>query len=128
MSLLIQIPFTNLEHALASVEKLLSELDAKLRYKIMFIIEEILTNLARHAEFQDREPDVTLEVQTSPMPQLEFNDNSEKFNMLEYPDPDIDEDIEKRELGGLGIFLTKKYAKNIEYLYENGYNTLRVLL
>ena len=128
MSLLIQIQLTDLENSLASIEKLLYELDAKLRYKVMFITEEVLTNLARHAEFQDRAPDVTLKVQTSPTPQLKFKDNAEKFNMLEYPDPNIDEDIERRALGGLGIFLTKKYAKNIEYLYENGYNTLRVLL
>jgi len=128
MHLSIQIELKKLHHSFSSIEKHFKELDPKLLYKIMLITEEILTNLARHANFQEKEPHVTLKIETSPLTQLIFQDNSKKFNILNYPTPNIEEELEKRGLGGLGIFLTKKYAQDIEYIYENGYNILKVLL
>jgi len=67
----------------------------------MFISEEILTNIEHYAEFLEKKPDIS----------LTLKDNAREFNMLEYPDADVDADIQNRELGGLGIYLTKKYAK-----------------
>jgi len=123
----IQIELNKIENSLAEIEKTLTHTEESLLYKIMFISEEIITNIARHADFEGKTPLVTLSLEEKNS-LLIFKDNAKKFNMLEYPDPDIDEDIEKRELGGLGIFLTKKYAKKIDYMYEKGYNILRIEL
>ena len=124
----IQIELDNLKDSFNRIEEQCSDFDANLMYKVMFISEEIITNLARHADFQARTPDVILSLETTHNLLLTFKDNAKKFNMLEYPDPNIEEDVQVRELGGLGIFLTKKYAKKIEYLYEDGYNILRIEL
>ena len=94
----------------------------------MFISEEILTNIERHAEFLVKEPDISLALQKADTIQLTFKDNAKEFNMLEYPDADVDVDIQNRELGGLGIYLTKKYAKEIHYFYKDGYNILKIIL
>ena len=128
MSLLVQIQLNRLHEAFTTIEKYFSHLDAKLLYKIMFISEEILTNIERHAEFLVKEPDISLALQKADTIQLTFKDNAKEFNMLEYPDVDVNADIQNRELGGLGIYLTKKYAKEIHYLYKDGYNILRVTL
>jgi len=101
MSILIQIQLNKLHEVFTTIEKYFSYLDIKLLYKIMFISEEILTNIEHYAEFLEKKPDIS----------LTLKDNAREFNMLEYPDADVDADIQNRELGGLGIYLTKKYAK-----------------
>jgi len=123
----IQIQLDKVENSLVEIEKNLTDTDETLLYKIMFIAEEIITNLARHADFEKKTPLVLLSLERDNT-LLTFKDNTKKFNMLEYPDPKIDADIESRELGGLGIFLTKKYAKKISYSYEDGFNILRISL
>jgi anti-sigma regulatory factor (Ser/Thr protein kinase) len=128
MSFLIQIQLNKLQDTLSNIEDYFSYLDAKLLYKVIFISEEILTNLKRHATFLKKDPDISLSIQTSNTIQLTFKDNAEAFNILEYPDADIDADIQNRKLGGLGIYLTKQYAKEIYYFYKDGYNILKIIL
>ncbi|MCR4900758.1 MAG: ATP-binding protein, partial [Treponema sp.] len=53
-----------------------------------------------------------------------FRDQGIPFNPLDRPDPDITLSAEDRRIGGLGIFLTKKYMNSVEYKYENGENIL----
>jgi anti-sigma regulatory factor (Ser/Thr protein kinase) len=46
------------------------------------------------------------------------------FDPLKKPDPDITLSAEERDIGGLGIFITKKTMDSISYAYENGENIL----
>ncbi len=131
---MIMIDLSNLGKSLLLVEqqleRLLPDLDAEKHYKAAFVSEEILSNLARHAHFENRTPDVSLKLDTGEQETLllTFKDNAKSFNLLDHPDPEIGGDIEETQLGGLGIYLTKQYATNIQYTYENGYNTLEILL
>jgi len=94
-----------------------------------FEIEEMLTNLARHADFENRTPDVSLDLDSREEALLlTFKDNAESFNLLDHPDPKIGGELEEAELGGLGVYLTKQYAKEIQYGQENGYNILKIFL
>ena len=113
-----------------SLETLAPNLDPKQHYKAAFVCEEILTNLARHADFENRTPNVSLKMDTLEKETLllTFRDNTKSFNLLDHPDPEIGGDIEEKELGGLGIYLTKQYAKEIQYCYEDNYNILKILL
>lgn len=131
---MIRVDLTNLEQSLLLVEQdfeaLEPPLDPKQHYKAMFVAEEMLSNLIRHADFNHRTPDVlfTLESTEQLALLLTFKDNANAFNILDYPDPKIGGTLEEAALGGLGIYLTKQYAQNIQYCYENGYNILKVLL
>ncbi|MEA1891088.1 MAG: ATP-binding protein [Campylobacterota bacterium] len=125
---MMKIQLGKMDKTLSDIEISLENLPQELLYKIMFICEEILTNLARHADFTNETPDVSLSLDTNSTTTLTFKDNAAKFNMLEYPDPDISSDIDERNLGGLGIYLSKKYSKNISYSYENNCNILKVTL
>ena len=49
------------------------------------------------------------------------------FDPLKKPDPDITLSAEKREIGGLGIFITKKTMDFVTYAYENGENILTMV-
>ena len=131
---MIYIDLNAMAETLADIEKQLEALDERIsdeqRYKANFVCEEILTNLSRHADFDNREADVSLTL-TIPGEQallLTFKDNSNPFNLLDFPDPEMDTALEEMSLGGLGIFLTKQYANELHYRYESSYNVLEVLL
>ncbi|MFA7083754.1 MAG: ATP-binding protein [Arcobacteraceae bacterium] len=119
-----------LEETLAKIETNINDVQEKAKYKVMFVAEELLTNIVRHANFEDRTPFVSLDIEFNEKSDfnIECKDNSKAFNPLQQEDPNINANIEDRELGGLGIYLTKKYAKNLEYLYEDGFNILRISL
>jgi len=130
---MIQIHLNHMAESLTQVEQTLTKFGVTLQqdkqYKAMFICEEILTNLQRHGDFGERKPHVTLSVKLQEEDlELTFKDNSKTFNLLEFPDPDIHASLEARETGGLGIFLTKKYAKELAYHFDNTYNYLKVVL
>jgi len=127
-----KMQLNNLGETLLNIEAYLEiecdNADPKSKYKVMFIAEELLTNLVHHADFEDKTPFVTFNIELNKKKnfQLECKDNSKTFNPLEQKDPDTHMDLEKRELGGLGIYLSKKYAQELEYIYKDGYNILRL--
>ena len=53
-----------------------------------------------------------------------MSDKGTPFDPLKKPDPDITLSAEEREIGGLGIFITKKTMNSVTYAYENGENVL----
>ena len=53
-----------------------------------------------------------------------MTDKGIPFDPLKKPDPDITLSAEEREIGGLGIFITKKTMDSVTYTYENGENIL----
>ncbi|MDE7353293.1 MAG: SpoIIE family protein phosphatase [Acetatifactor sp.] len=55
---------------------------------------------------------------------LIIEDDGIPYNPLERPDPDVEELLEKRTQGGLGIYLVKKRMDQIEYEYKDGMNRL----
>lgn len=130
----MQIDLDNMAELLAAVETELESFSDDLApnqiYKAALVCEEILTNLARHADFEGRDKDVTLSLVCNEdhTLQLTFKDNSKAFNFLDRPDPDINIPIEERIPGGLGVFLSKKYARELQYHCEKGYNILKILL
>ena len=55
-----------------------------------------------------------------------FKDNGIPYNPLARKDPDITLPLEERRIGGLGIYIVKKYMDNIDYAYENGMNVVTI--
>lgn len=104
------------------------ELSLALQNKIELAVEEIFVNIAHYAyEGKNGQVTVTTKIQENPKRLcIEFIDGGIQFNPLEKPDPDISLKAEDREIGGLGIFLTKKFMDKIEYRYENGNNILTI--
>ena len=54
-------------------------------------------------------------------------DSGVAFDPLQKADPDITLSAEEREIGGLGIFITKKTMDLVTYAYENGENILTMI-
>ena len=55
---------------------------------------------------------------------LTFIDRGIPFDPLEKPDPDVLLSAEEREIGGLGIFMTKKVMDELRYEFNDGQNIL----
>lgn len=57
---------------------------------------------------------------------VRFSDDGKPYDPTTAKEPDITLSAEEREIGGLGIFMVKKMAAEIDYRYENGKNILNV--
>ena len=89
--------------------------------QVNLIIEEIFVNIVNYSNTDFIT--VNAEYKDSTLT-IEFVDNGIEFNPLLKEDPDIPNSIDEAQIGGLGIFLTKKIADELEYHHENGENHL----
>ena len=92
-------------------------------------IEEVFVNVAHYA-YGDGEGDMTLGIgfdEESRAITFRMTDKGTPFDPLEKPDPDITLSAEERQIGGLGIFITKKTMDTVTYAYENGENILTMI-
>lgn len=89
--------------------------------------EEPLVNIFNYTYPPDRPGDVWVTLNAGPNEIIvELSDSGKTFNPVARPDPDVDQDIDDREIGGLGIMLMRKYTDAIDYKRENDKNILRL--
>ena len=96
--------------------------------QITVAVEEIFVNIAHYAYSPETgEARVLCEAREDPLSMsITFLDAGRKFNPLENEEPDTALSAEERDIGGLGIFLTKKFMDNVEYSYEDGKNIFKM--
>ena len=58
---------------------------------------------------------------------LLFEDDGIPYNPTTAKEPDVTLSAEERDIGGLGIFMVKKMAVELDYRYENGKNVYDVI-
>ena len=98
-------------------------------FQIDLAVEEIFVNISHYAYSPDKgtvQIDCSVE-KTSDAPAkltVSFTDRGKAFNPLAKPNPDITLSVEEREIGGLGIFLTKKYMDSVLYERKDNQNIL----
>ena len=105
------------------------ECPMKLQTSICVAIEEVFVNVARYA-YGDGEGDVEFGIGFNKENNAVIfcmTDAGGPFDPLKKPDPDITLSAEERDIGGLGIFITKKTMDKVEYVYENGKNILTMI-
>ena len=105
------------------------ECPMKIQMAICVAIEEVFVNVAHYA-YGDGEGDMTLGIRFDAESReitFRMTDKGTPFDPLKKPDPDITLSAEDREIGGLGIFITKKTMDTVAYAYENGENVLTMI-
>lgn len=102
------------------IEKIIQKKD----FKVDLIVEEIFVNIVNYsnADFVHINADYD-----DPTLTLEFVDNGIEFNPTLSEDPEKFENIEDACVGGLGIYLTKQMADDLDYQYVNGENHLKII-
>ena len=101
---------------------------AKVQMEIDIAIDEIFGNIAYYA-YTPKTGEATVQVEIKNFPErleLTFIDKGIPYNPLENKDPDVTLDIEKRKIGGLGIFLVKEMMDEVSYEYADGQNILKL--
>lgn len=117
-----------LEDVLGFIETELEKADCPVKNITMIsvAIEEVFVNVAHYA-YPDGTGDVKIEFdfdENERTVMLRISDKGIPFDPLNKPDPDITLSAQQRQIGGLGIFITKKTMDNVSYRYENGENIL----
>jgi sigma-B regulation protein RsbU (phosphoserine phosphatase) len=120
-----------LSDILGFVDEMLEKYECpmKIQTAVCVAIEEIFVNVARYA-YENGSGEVELAIdfdEQSRAITFRMADSGIPFNPLNKLDPDITLPAEEREIGGLGIFITKKTMDSIEYAYENGKNILTMI-
>ena len=101
----------------------------KIQTAVCVAIEEVFVNVAHYA-YGGGEGNMTLGIgfdEESRTITFTMADKGIPFDPLKKPDPDITLSAEEREIGGLGIFITKKTMDSVTYAYENGENILTMI-
>ena len=99
---------------------------AKAQMQMELAAEEIFVNIANYAYAPEKgRAVVRVEVSDDPVTvTLNFIDQGKPYDPLKRKEPDITLPAEEREIGGLGIFLTKKTMDDVSYEYRDGQNIL----
>ncbi len=89
---------------------------------------EVADNIISYAYPNGGEHVVTLRLEVdSNKITLEFEDDGIPFNFLEATDHVRPENLEKAKIGGLGIYLTKHYMDECEYIRRDDKNVLKII-
>ena len=101
----------------------------KIQMALCVAIEEVFVNIAHYA-YGGGEGHVKLGIgfdADQGAVTFRMTDKGIPFDPLKKPDPDITLSAEDRDIGGLGIFITKKTMDCVTYAYENGENILTMI-
>lgn len=102
------------------------EISSSVRNQIMVAADEIFTNIATHA-YPQSSGTVETAVEFNAADQnltMTFSDSGVPFDPLEIAEPNVNLPPEERPIGGLGIFLVRKFMDSVEYRCENERNIL----
>ena len=93
---------------------------------ITVALEEVFVNVAHYA-YPNGSGDVSFSIDfdsESRRMTFQMTDSGIPFDPLAKPDPDITLSAEERQIGGLGIFMTKMTMDDVSYVYKDGQNIL----
>ena len=117
-----------LSDVLGFVEQMLDSFECpiKIQLALCVAIEEVFVSVAHYA-YGEGEGNMSLGIgfdEESRAITFRMTDKGIPFDPLKKPDPDISLSADEREIGGLGIFITKKTMDSLTYTYENNENIL----
>ena len=101
----------------------------KAQMQITVAAEEIFVNIASYA-YAPGTGTATVRLEISGDPKaavITFLDSGAPFDPLATEDPDVTLSAEERDIGGLGIYMTKKTMDEVRYEYKDGQNVLTLI-
>ena len=118
----------NLPRVQSFVTELLEEAACPMKtlMQIDVIVEEVFVNIAHYAYGTERgKAVVRAEISGKPpVVTITFTDRGMPYDPLAREDPDVTLPAEQRQIGGLGIYMTKKMMDEVRYEYRDGRNIL----
>lgn len=92
-------------------------------YNLNLAFDELLTNTISYGYDDNAEHEIVVRLAVSDTAvSAEIVDDGAAFDPLSREDPDVDADLDDREIGGLGIFFVKQFMDEVAYRREGDYN------
>jgi len=103
-----------------------ADADMKTQMQIAVAVEELFVNVAHYAydAGSDGPCEVTAGVDNTGMFVIKLKDLGRPFDPLAKEDPDVTLSAEDRQIGGLGIFMVKKFMDRVSYEHDGNYNVM----
>lgn len=102
------------------------DLPPQFAFQFNICFEEVLTNIIQHGLGGRAGRAITVRVALEgPLVMGEVVDDAPAFDPLALDDPDIDAELDEREIGGLGIHLLRRMMDEVSYARIDGHNRLR---
>ena len=123
-SLEIEASLQNLDQVLEFLEEQLFDAGCSMKtaMQLQLAAEEIFVNIASYA-YGSGTGTARIQVEFEQAPRavkVTFTDAGVPYDPLEKEDPDVTLSAAEREIGCLGIFITKKSVDDISYEYREG--------
>ena len=94
-------------------------------FDVNLILEELATNIIRYGYDDGAEHEFLIQITATPGGmEIRIEDDAKAFNPLDLPKPDLEQPLEDRPIGGLGIYLVRKMTDTMEYRREDQKNIL----
>lgn len=96
----------------------------KVHLQIDVAVEELFTNICNYAYPKgEGEAEITADVKGKPpVVEITLKDTGRPYDPLKKDDPNLDADIDERQIGGLGIYMVKNSMDDMRYEYSDGKN------
>lgn len=103
-----------------------SDCSMKAQMQIDVAVEEIYVNICHYAyKDKDETGDATVRMKIADgVAEIIFEDSGMQYDPLANKEPDVTLSAEERQIGGLGIFITRKTMDEVTYEYNDGRNVL----
>ena len=128
--LVIEAVIDNLDAVNLFVHKYIEQFEVSKRtlMQLDLVVEEIFVNVASYAYAPNTgSVKILIEAKEEPLTiSLTFIDSGVPYNPLEKSDPDVNLSADDRQIGGLGIFLTKNLVDDMSYQFIDGQNVLEL--
>ncbi len=103
-----------------------NHLPAGAAWPFQVALDEVLSNIVNHG-YAERDPGGEIEIHfhlQDDVLELTIVDDAAPFDPLAAAEPDTEQPLEERPIGGLGIFLVRKLMDAVEYERREGRNRL----
>jgi len=102
------------------------ELSPRTNFILTLVLEELLTNIVNHGYGGADGDPITLRIaREGDAVTGEVIDSGPLFDPTGLPDPDVNAALEDRDIGGLGVFLSRKFTRELTYTRVGDTNVVR---
>ena len=102
-------------------------LSSKTLFEINLILEEVLANIISYAYGDNQRHEIVVRADLGNGELvIEVEDDGRPFHPLQSPPPDLEQPLEQRKVGGLGLHLVRELTSSIEYHRKGEKNRLLV--